>query len=280
MLKQIAAREVRGIEIGDKSGNASVEPGGGRAGTNLAATGEDMVVELSGQAEFVGVLRAPFLDQGRKHLLGSGLAPELWQCIEQMILGKVAPGEFRVQAAEEQFPPNRCESTNPLDGVATVKVGKGIGPEPVLALLRPVGADAAMLRGGDLSMELSAVSSQNSSTLPMPGMSLRTMAGASDGLMIFALGFYGGVTHRPVGVATREFAGCLGGCFQANREFGFADADGAKADGGAYFRNEGGGQCRGLAQASGTPCQLQSTNHAPVGECVGPGVNEAAGHES
>ena len=92
MLDQTAAGSVSDGEIRSVAGSAGIEPAGGRTGANLPATGEDMVVELGRQAKFVGVTLAPFLDQGRKHLLGSGLPAELRQDVEQVKLGKIAPG--------------------------------------------------------------------------------------------------------------------------------------------------------------------------------------------
>ncbi|MEN9403923.1 MAG: hypothetical protein RL091_2626 [Verrucomicrobiota bacterium] len=98
-------------------------------------------------------------------------------------------------------------------------------------------------------------------------------------MMVFVLGICSGGADRPISVTAREFAGRLGRGFQENREFGFAKAEGAETNGRAHFPNKGGGQCRRLAQASGAPRPLKGTNHAPVGECMGPGVNGAAGHE-
>ena len=139
-----------------------------------------MVVELGRQAKFVGVPLAPFLGQGRKHLLGPGLPAELRQGVEQVKLGKVAPGEFRMEAAEEQFPPDRRKGGNPLNRVLALEVGEGIGPEPVLALFCPVGADETALGRIDLGLELMALGGHGGRTSLVPGISLGAMAGAGD----------------------------------------------------------------------------------------------------
>jgi len=149
---RVSDREVRGI-----AGRSGIKPSGGLAGTNLSTPSEDMVVELRRQPEFVGVRLAPFLDQGRKHLLGPGLPAELRQDVEQVKLGEVPPGKFRMQTAEEQFPPDGREGGDPLNRVITTEMGEGIGPEPVLTLFCPVGVDAAALGVGDLGLELPPV---------------------------------------------------------------------------------------------------------------------------
>ena len=146
MLAQMAAGGVSDSEIGGITGSAGVEPGGDFAGAVQSAAGKDVVVELCRQAEFIGVFLAPLFDQGREHFLGAGLAAEMRQFVEQMELGEVASGKFRVQAAEEQLPPDRREGGDLHEGMVVAEVGEGIGPEPVLALFCPVSAGAAASR--------------------------------------------------------------------------------------------------------------------------------------
>jgi hypothetical protein len=165
-----------------------------------------MVVELRRQAEFVGVRLAPFLDQRGKDFLRTDLAAELRQGVKQVKLGEVPSGKFRMQAAEEQFPPDGSEGGDPLNRVITAEVGEGIGPEPVLALFRPIGADAAAVDGGDLGLELPPVGGHGGRTSLVPGIALWAMAGACDGLMIFVLGFGRGGTDRPVSITACTFA--------------------------------------------------------------------------
>ena len=68
----------------------------------------------------------------------------------------------------------------PLSRLHALEVGEGIGPEPVLALFCPVGADETALGRIDLGLELMALGGHGGRTSLVPGISLGAMAGAGD----------------------------------------------------------------------------------------------------
>ena len=115
-----------------------------------------MVVQACGKTEDGSICLAPFIDQRGKDFSGPDLSAEPGQFVEQVVLREVAPGEFRVQTAEKQFPPERSKGGDLHEGVVAAEVSKWVRLKPVLALLGPVGAGAALFGRGYLALELMA----------------------------------------------------------------------------------------------------------------------------